>query len=81
MTSEPKVTTKIDWKNFFLVFFMGTALIAVGIVVYYQFEFNKLTAPTTVNFSPNPNSNIHKASPSSEVATSSAQETNPLSGN
>lgn len=81
MTNDSKVTTKIDWKNFFLALFIGATLILVGIVVYYQFELSKLSTPLPVNFSPNQNPTSYESSPSSEVATFSAQEASPSSGN
>ena len=70
--AEPKVVTKVDWKNFFLALFLGTTLISLGVVFYYQFELNKLTPPLPINFSKERSSKQTSSTPSAEQASPSA---------
>jgi hypothetical protein len=73
-TEIPKVTITIDWKNFFIVLFLGTTLMGMGIVGYYQFELGKL-APSL----PIKSSKI--ASPVPKATTPSAKQATPSSDN
>ena len=72
LIAEPKVITKVDWKNFFLALFLGTTLISIGVVFYYQFELNKLTLPLPINFSKERSSKQTTATSSAEQASPSA---------
>ena len=74
LIAEPKVITKVDWKNFFLALFLGTTLISIGVVFYYQFELNKLTPPLPINFSKERSSKQTSSTPSAEQASPSANQ-------
>lgn len=70
---RPKVVTKMDWKNFFLALFLGTALISLGIVFYYRFELSRLTTSLPIDFSGEQSFSDRQASPSAKQASPSAR--------